>query len=75
MQRCQRLAVPIEIGQEEEAGSWVGGAVDDVFLLGQAVEDVIDPCQSAFCALGRDPGPRVGSVDGRGFGDDAEGLR
>jgi hypothetical protein len=48
MQRRERLAVPVQIGKEQEALRGVRLTVDDVFLLFQPVEDVVDPLQRTY---------------------------
>lgn len=72
------LAVPVQVGKQQEPG--VGGQVprapqDDVFLLGEAVEDVEDPVETARGALVGDVGEHVGVVDCGCFGHEADALR
>lgn len=90
MERGDGFAVPVEVGEEEEGGFIVdvvvvgggvgvwkgrsGRAVNNVFLLCFAVEDVVDPGEGSFGALGGHVRADVGGVEGGGFGDDAEAL-
>lgn len=50
------------------------GAVDDVFLLGAAFDDVEDPVEAAGVAVALHVGADVGAVDLGGFGDGAHAL-
>lgn len=74
MQTPHRLPIPVQIRQQQEPIFLPTLPVNNVFLFGAPLDDVEDPVQRSFCALGGDPGADVGDVDGGGLGDDAEGL-
>lgn len=78
MKAGQCFAVPVEIGSEEESFVFstvlAGVAVDDVFLLLAAFEDVEDPVQTSLFALLGDVRADLFAVDLKCFGDHADAL-
>lgn len=79
VQAAQRLAVPVQIGQQQVSlvlgSGGVRRAKQDVFLLGASVEDVEDPVQAALVALALHVRPHVVAVDVGRLGHVADRLR
>ena len=67
MQPRQRLPIPVQIRQEQEALSRLSGPAvisnDDVFLLRAALDDVEDPVQASLFAPPLHVRSDVGAVD------------
>lgn len=84
VQRRQRGAVPVEVGQQQEALVVVNAAYsgcaavlpqDHVLLLCAPVQDVVHPRERTGRSLRRHERPDVRAVDGRRLVDDACHLR
>ncbi|GKT93329.1 gamma interferon inducible lysosomal thiol reductase [Colletotrichum tofieldiae] len=66
VQRVERLAVPVQVWQQQEAlVAFLAelGAVDDVLDFGAALDDVEDPVEAALVALALHVGPDVRGVE------------